>query len=94
MNQVHLFISGYVQGVGFRAFVKHKAGKLGITGWVRNLSDRRVEVVAQGERKQLEKLITLCQKGPFMAEVNGVNITWEKITELFTTLSILQSPNT
>ena len=57
MVQAHIFFSGTVQGVGFRFAVQRYARDLGLTGWVRNLSDGRVEVLAQGEKKKLERLI-------------------------------------
>ena len=53
----HVFISGFVQGVGFRQFVKRSAIKLGLTGWVKNLSDNRVEAVFAGTKEQIEKTI-------------------------------------
>lgn len=89
MQQLHLFIGGYVQGVGYRAFVKREAERLELTGWVSNLPDGRVEVLAQGEKEQLEKLIILCQKGPFVAEVEGVSVMWEEAEKLFTTFEIV-----
>jgi len=49
MKQIHILISGFVQGVGFRAFTVKKARNLGLTGWVRNLKNGRVEAVVQGE---------------------------------------------
>ena len=83
MKQVHLLISGFVQGVGFREFVKGKARKLGLTGWVRNLSDNRVEVVVQGEQNSLKKLIGICEKGPFLADVKNISIEWQEPQEKF-----------
>ncbi|MBI2443130.1 MAG: acylphosphatase [Candidatus Levybacteria bacterium] len=91
MHQLHLFIGGYVHSVGFRAFVKREAEKLGLTGWVRNLTDRRVEVIAQGKKEDLEKLIEECKKGPFMAEVKGVSVTWEGTKEEYSDFKILLS---
>lgn len=91
MTQVHLFIGGYVHSVGFRRFVQAKAEVLHLTGWVRNLSDRRVEVVAQGSKESLEKLIDFCKKGPFMAEVKGVSMTWEEIKQPLADFQILQT---
>jgi acylphosphatase len=88
---MHLFIGGYVHSVGFRRFVQKHAVEFGLTGWVRNLSDRRVEVVAQGEKEALEKLIEFCKKGPFMADVKGVSITWEEGGEQYRSFQILQS---
>lgn len=83
MKQVHLFISGFVQGVGYREFVRSEAKKLGISGWTRNLSDQRVEVVAQGIDADLKKLIELCEKGPFLSEVKNVSVEWEELVEIF-----------
>jgi len=83
MHQVHLFISGFVQGVGYREFVKNGAAKVGIVGWVRNLEDRRVEVLAQGEEATLKKFIEVCKKGPFLSDVKNISIEWEKEEEKF-----------
>ena len=86
MKQVHLLISGFVQGVGFRVFVQREAKKLGITGWTRNLRDDRVEVLAQSDHeKKLKELIKICEKGPFLAEVKDVSIEWQDILEEFET---------
>jgi acylphosphatase len=63
MKQVHIFVSGFVQGVGYRAFVKKTAEKLKISGLVRNLGDRRVEIIAQGEEDKLKELAKKCEEG-------------------------------
>lgn len=81
MQQSHLFISGLVQGVGFRAYVKSKARKLGVRGWVRNLSDGRVEAVLQGDHKKIQLLTRLCNRGPFLAQVERVVIEHEASSE-------------
>ena len=81
--QAHFFISGFVQGIGYRQFVKSNARKLGLNGWVRNLSDGRVEAIAQGDKEKIEELITLCKTGPMMAEIKEVEIKWEKVNTLF-----------
>ena len=83
MHQVHLFISGFVQGVGYRNHVQYNAKKLGLKGWTRNLNDRRVEVVAQGDRGILEKLIKMCEKGSLLAEVKDISVEWETPKEKF-----------
>lgn len=83
MQQVHLFISGFVQGVGFREFVKREARKLGVFGWTRNLADRRVEILAQGDEEILKKFITICSRGPFLSEVKNISIDWQEIVEEF-----------
>ncbi len=75
---VHIFISGFVQGVGFRQFVKRNALKLGLTGWVKNLQDNRVEALFVGSKENIEKVISICRKGPFLSEVKDVNVIWEE----------------
>jgi len=65
-------ISGQVQGVGFRRFVIDHADELGLTGWVRNESDGRVQVYAVGSPERLDRLAALLHKGPRMAIVRGV----------------------
>lgn len=87
----HIFISGFVQGVGFRAFLKHNALKLGLTGWIKNLPDNRVETVLQGRIKDIEKVILLCRKGPFLSEVKDVVVEWEDSSaETFKSFEILR----
>lgn len=83
MHQVHLLISGFVQGVGYREFVKREARKLGIFGWTRNLTDRRVEILAQGDAQVLEKFIKICSRGSFLSEVKNMSIEWQEIIEEF-----------
>lgn len=83
VKRIHLIISGDVQGVGFRAFVCEQAKRLGITGWVKNREDGAVEVVAEGEKKELEKLIMDCHDGPDIAMVEMVDVTWEEPTDEF-----------
>jgi acylphosphatase len=70
---MHLRIKGRVQGVGYRAWTAHSAKKLGLTGWVRNLSDGTVEGVIQGPRAALEIMVTACHAGPPLARVTEVN---------------------
>ncbi len=83
MKQVHLLISGLVQGVGFRNFVNYSAKKIGVAGWVRNLSDKRVEVLAQGEDQKLKEFVEACSRGPMLSEIKSVAIDWQEITETF-----------
>lgn len=58
MVQAHIFYSGMVQGVGFRYTVQHFAENLALTGWVRNLPDGRVEILAEGPEEKIEELMT------------------------------------
>lgn len=86
--QAHIFVSGYVQGVWYRKFVKKNALNLGITGWARNLPDNRVEAVIQGKEDKIDELIALCKKGPPFAEVKNVQVEWEESKEEFKDFSI------
>lgn len=63
--------------------MRSKAKKLGLFGWVRNLSDNRVEAVLQGEKEKIEKLLKLCNRGPFFAKVSNIVVDWEDLTEEF-----------
>jgi acylphosphatase len=81
--RVHLRINGRVQGVYFRASTVEQARRLGLTGWVMNCPDSSVEVVAEGEREELEKLIHWCRKGPPGALVKEVRSEWENSTDEF-----------
>ena len=64
MSQLHVRIHGVVQGVGFRWFVRERARRLGLSGWVRNLPDGSVEVAAAGDSGQLELLRSELRRGP------------------------------
>ena len=66
------FVSGHVQGVGFRWFVEKHARDLGLQGWVRNEEDRRVQVYAVGKRPDLDRLAALLHQGPPLALVRTV----------------------
>ena len=81
IQELHAFVYGWVQGVGFRYFVINKALALGLRGYTRNQSDGSVEVLAQGTRPALERLLTLLRKGPTAAEVSEVNTEWGQPTE-------------
>ena len=73
---LHVIISGFVQGVGFRQFVRYKARKLNLRGWVKNLDDGRVEAMFDGDKNNLDKMIVVLRRGPFLAKVNDINIDW------------------
>lgn len=69
---LHLLISGKVQGVGFRAYVKKKADQLGVSGWVRNLKDGRVEVMASADKEVLSLFEVKVSSGPESSRVSEV----------------------
>jgi len=84
MNKsIHLYISGMVQGVGYRQFVRYVARKLGVTGWVQNLPDGRVEAMVHGSEDQLKELIRRCKKGSFVSEVKDIDVIWMENEETF-----------
>ncbi|MBW2558688.1 MAG: acylphosphatase [Deltaproteobacteria bacterium] len=77
IRRVHVFITGRVQGVFFRAETKNQASGLGLKGWVRNLHDNRVEAVFEGGENNIEKMLDWCRKGPSLAHVSGVELEEE-----------------
>ncbi|MFN2339862.1 MAG: acylphosphatase [Halanaerobium sp.] len=79
--QKHIYISGRVQGVGFRAFTRSQAAVLDIKGWVKNLHDGRVEAVIQGEKNKVTQMIKKLKKGPSFARVDDFEISEEKLDD-------------
>lgn len=78
--RAHVFVSGRVQGVFFRSDMQYEANRSGVTGWVRNLSDGRVEAVFEGEEDDVDKLIEFCRRGPPGARVAKVDVQWGDYT--------------
>jgi acylphosphatase len=78
MKRSHIFVSGRVQGVGFRAFVQHQAYSLDLTGWVKNLPDGRVEILTEGSKEDITALIDKLEEGPIGARVENVDVNWER----------------
>lgn len=74
MERLHLLIEGRVQGVWFRASTRDQARAIGVTGFVRNLPDGRVEVLAEGTSEQLGALLSYCHRGPKRAIVEYVEV--------------------
>ena len=75
--KAHVFITGRVQGVYFRYRTRDEAKKYGVTGWVRNLPDGKVEAVFEGEKENVDKLIDFAGKGPSGAKVLDVDVNWQ-----------------
>lgn len=86
--RVRLKIYGRVQGVFFRASTLDKAKELGLSGWVRNNPDGSVEVLAEGLKEGIEKLVEWSHAGPRHAYVNRVDIQWERFVDEFTSFTI------
>ncbi|MBM7556448.1 acylphosphatase [Halanaerobacter jeridensis] len=70
----HVYISGRVQGVGFRAFTTRTAHSLGVAGWVKNLADGRVEAIFSGSQEQVDKILEEVKEGPSFANVEDIEI--------------------
>ena len=87
--RAHVFISGFVQGVFFRYETRRNAAHRGVTGWVRNLRDGRVEAVFEGEKEAVEEMIEFCRRGPPSATIKHVEVRWEMPTEEYKHFSVL-----
>ncbi|MDM9379896.1 acylphosphatase [Chlorogloeopsis sp. ULAP01] len=74
--RAHVFISGRVQGVGYRFATVDTASQLGLSGWVRNLPDGRVEAVFEGVQEVVEEMIRWCHQGPPAAIVKDVVVEY------------------
>jgi acylphosphatase len=86
--RVHVYISGRVQGVGYRYSTCDKAQSLGIAGWVRNIHDGRVEATFEGDENVVEEMLRWCQSGPSMAFVSNIEIFRKPYEGEFNTFSI------
>jgi acylphosphatase len=86
--RAHVFVRGYVQGVFFRSETRLEAQKQGVTGWIRNLPDGRVEAVFEGEETAVKRLVEFCRRGPLGAEVARVDVLWENHTGEFNRFEI------
>lgn len=86
--QIRALVFGRVQGVFFRSNTRKIANSLGVKGFVRNLSDGNVEIVAEGKEEKLRDLIDWAKKGPPLAEVNDVEVEWGKAEDLFKDFTI------
>ena len=73
----HVFVSGRVQGVYYRASTRERAREAGVDGWVRNLDDGRVEAVFEGPEQAVDTMIEWCETGSRAAEVEAVDVTIE-----------------
>ena len=80
-RSVRLYISGTVQNVFLRAFVKENAEKYNVKGFVRNLEDGRIEVFLEGDLEPVEKMIELCKKGPKFSQIRNVELKEEKLQD-------------
>ena len=83
MKRVHVFYAGRVQGVGFLITAEETARSLGVVGWVKNLRDGRVELVAEADQATLERFLEEIRSGPMKNFITQVEISWSSATETF-----------
>ena len=88
-QRVHILVSGKVQGVFFRQALKVIAKKNNIFGWVRNLTDKRVEAVLEGDRESVNLVIEWAKVGPANSRVDGIEVNNEKFKNEFSTFEVL-----
>lgn len=88
MNAVFIRISGLVQGVGYRYFVLRTAQKLGIVGYVKNLYDGGVEIIAEGESGPLNQLVEEAKIGPLSSDIRDMKIEWREPTGSFDSFDV------
>ena len=87
-SAAEIIVEGHVQGVGYRIFAQRKAGRLALRGYVMNLKDGRVRVRVEGSREAIEELARDLEKGPPLARVETVSITWRPPTGRFTSFDV------
>jgi len=86
--RAHVFVAGRVQGVLFRLNTRKEAGRLGVSGWVRNLADGRVEAVFEGNEQNVEQMVNWTRKGPIWAKIDDFSVVWEDYSGEFTAFEI------
>ena len=88
-QRVHIFISGKVQGVFFRQALKVIAKKNNVVGWVRNLIDKRVEAILEGDSKSVNLVVEWAKIGPANSRVDDIQISNEEFRNEFSTFEVL-----
>lgn len=83
IKRLHVRVEGRVQGVSFRYFVAENAQRLNLTGWVRNRWDGSVELIAEGQRPDLDELLAEVRRGPRSSKVLGIKTDWQEATGEF-----------
>ena len=87
-KNLHIYLSGKVQGVGFRAFIRQNAKNLSLKGWAKNLSDGRVEVVLSGTKSKLDKILELLEEGPRFARVHNIEVEEKEYQDKYSNFKI------
>ena len=87
-ERVNIIVQGRVQGVFYRARTKEKAIELGLNGWVRNRIDGTVEIVAEGNKEDLERLVDWSKYGPKHAHVTKIEVKWQPFVDEFSDFTV------
>ncbi|WP_226987046.1 acylphosphatase [Candidatus Nitrososphaera evergladensis] len=87
-TRAHVFVTGKVQGVYFRQNTQLTAKEHGVTGWVRNLPDGRVEAVIEGDDAAVRKVVDWCRHGPSSARVDNIEVKHEGYTGEFASFEV------
>lgn len=90
--RVHVLISGLVQGVNFRMATRREAEARGVTGWVSNSPDGRVEAVFEGEASDVQRMVDWCHRGPSRARVERVDVETQPYTGEFESFDVVLNP--
>ncbi|OIO33269.1 MAG: hypothetical protein AUJ70_03555 [Candidatus Omnitrophica bacterium CG1_02_40_15] len=77
-KRAHIFYSGHVQGIGFRYTAQDIAMGMGLAGWVKNLEDGRVEIIAEGKEEDLKEFLDKISKGQLGRYITNAELSWEK----------------
>ena len=85
---IRIYITGTVQGVFFRAFIKENAERYNVKGFIRNLEDGRIEIFLEGNSDEVNKMVELCKKGPKHSQIKKIEIKDERFQD-FKTFKIL-----
>ncbi len=88
--RAHVLVSGRVQGVYFRDSTRGLAERHGVTGWVRNTTDGRVEAVFEGEEVDVRRVVEWCHRGTPSARVERVDVDWQPYTGEFDSFDVLR----
>ena len=87
-KRVHIFYAGRVQGVGFRMTAEEVAHRFGVVGWVKNLRDGRVELVAEADEATLQQFLETLHTGPMKNFIGRGDISWSNASETFNEFEI------
>jgi acylphosphatase len=88
MKRVRILIEGRLQGMNFRYHTQQQAQKLGLAGFVRNLSDGRIEIDAQGDDESVEEMLAWCQEGPQNAQLKSILFRYDEPNEHLTDFTV------